>query len=294
MNKLQSQIHEYLKTQYKMATGKEMVCQKSLSPIRSKYYFEKLEDNFYEQMSEQTRSFFKAGSGEELKDKMFALRSSSAMTFNLFGNDSITIKTNEILGAGEYRIEYEKQLDTLQKSRAPANLDAFLEKDNELCFCEMKLFEPFYHKTSFQKELSSSYEDMERYIYLDSAYSFKESIEKLKASGIKRYDACQMFKHTLGIYNYSRKNELKGKNITLLNCIWTLNESLKDKKLDQLYTQISLEERNGFNKFIECMFNPINAFSKLGIDFSIKLITEKDLESILDLSEEKRNWLKRY
>ena len=42
------------------------------------------------------------------------------------------------------------------------------------------------------------------------------------------------------------------------------------------------------------MFNPINAFSKLGIDFSIKLISEKDLESILDLSEEKRTWLKRY
>ena len=61
-----------------------------------------------------------------------------------------------------------------------------------------------------------------------------------------------------------------------------------------MVVQIVLEERNEFNKFIECLFNPINAFSKLGIDFSIKLISEKDLESILDLSEEKRNWLKRY
>lgn len=44
-------------------------------------------------MSDRTRGFFEAGSGEELKDKMFALRSSSAMTFNLLGNDSITVKT---------------------------------------------------------------------------------------------------------------------------------------------------------------------------------------------------------
>ena len=294
MNKLQSQIHEYLKKNYKLATGKEMVCQKSLSPTRSKYYFENLEDNFYEKMSDRTKSFFESGSGEELKDKMYALRSSSAMTFNLFGNESITIKPNNILGAGEYSIEYEKQLDTLQRSNFPANLDALLEKDDELCFCEMKLFEPLYHKTSFQKELSSSYENMDRYFYLDSAYSFKETIEKLKASGIKRYDACQMFKHTLGIYNYARKNELKGKKITLLNCIWTLNESLGDKKLDQQYKQIEQEERNEFNKFIECMFNTINAFEKIGIEFSIKMISEKDLETILDLSEEKRNWLSRY
>ena len=99
---------------------------------------------------------------------------------------------------------------------------------------------------------------------------------------------------TYYIYDYGRKNEKKRKKITLLNCIWTLNESLGDKKLDQQYNQIALEERNEFNKFIECMFNTINAFSKFGIDFSIKLITEKDLESILNISEEKRKWLKRY
>lgn len=294
MNKLQSQIHEYLKSNYQKATGKEMTCQKSLSPTRSKYYFENLEDNLYEKMNERTKAFFESGSGDELKDKMFALRSSSAMTFNLLGNDSITIKPNDFIGTGLYKVEYEKQLDTLQKSKFPANLDAVLEKDDELCFCEMKLFEPLYHKTSFQKELSSSYENMERYYYLDSAYSFNESIEKLKVSGIKRYDACQMFKHTLGIYNYARQNELKGKKIILLNCVWSLNDSLGDEKLDQQYKQIELEERNEFNKFVECMFNSINAFSKIGIDFSIKLITEKDFEAILNLPNEKIKWLKRY
>lgn len=294
MSKLQSQIHEYLKSKYQKATGKDMVCQKSLSPTRSKYYFENLEDNLYEKMNERTKAFFESGRGEELKDKMFALRSSSAMTFNLLGNDYITIKPNDFIGTGLYKVEYEKQLDTLQKSKAPANLDAVLEKDDELCFCEMKLFEPLYHKTSFQKELSSSYENMERYYYLDSAYSFNDSIEKLKASGIKRYDACQMFRHALGIYNYARKNELKGKKITLLNCVWFLNDSLGDEKLDQQYKQIELEERNEFNKFVECMFNSINAFSKIGIDFSIKLITEKDFEAILDLPDEKIKWLKRY
>ena len=134
MNKLQTQVHEYLKSKYQKATGKDMLCQKTLSPTRSKYYFENLEDNLYEKMSDRTRGFFEAGSVEELKDKMFALRSSSAMTFNLLGNDSITVKPNNFLGAGEYKIEYEKRLDTLQKNKTPANLDAFLEKTDELYF----------------------------------------------------------------------------------------------------------------------------------------------------------------
>ena len=67
MNKLQIQVHEYLKSKYQKATGKDMLCQKTLSPTRSKYYFENLEDNLYEKMSDRTRGFFEAGSGEELK-----------------------------------------------------------------------------------------------------------------------------------------------------------------------------------------------------------------------------------
>jgi len=294
MNKLQLQIHEILKARYEKATGKKMVCQKSLSPTKSKYYFDKLEDNFYSPMSDKTKSFYQNGNGNELNDKMHALRSSAAMTYNLLGNENVILKENQIIGAGEYTVEYEKQLDTLRDSKAPANLDAFLQREEELCFCEMKLFEPIYHNTNFLREISSSYKDMESYFYTDTVFSFTKSLDKLCLSGIKRYDACQMFKHTLGIYNYARKNELKGKKITLLNCVWTLNEELQDEKLNLQYKQIAEEEKQEFRIFEQCMFDAINSFKKIGVDFSIKFVTVKEFIEMLDIPEDKVNWLNRY
>lgn len=294
MNKLQMQIHELLKSKYEKASGKNMICQKSFSPVRSKFYFENLDDNFYEPMADDIKAAYDNGAGNERTDKMHALRSSSAMTYNLLGNGPVIVKENSIIGSGTYRLQYEKQLETLKNSKAPATLDAFLEKDDELCFCEMKLFEPLYHKTNFLKELSSNYDDMDRYFFTDSAYSFTESLDKLKISDIKRYDACQMYKHALGIYNYVRQNELKGKKVTLLNCVWTMDADLKDEKSALQYKQIEDEEYSGFVKFKDCMFNVINAFSKLGIDFSIKFVTVKEFVELLDIPEEKKNWLNRY
>lgn len=294
MNKLQMQIHELLKSKYEKASGKNMICQKSFSPVRSKFYFENLDDNFYEPMADDIKAAYDNGAGNERTDKMHALRSSSAMTYNLLGNGPVIVKENSIIGSGTYRLQYEKQLETLKNSKAPATLDAFLEKDDELCFCEMKLFEPLYHKTNFLKELSSNYDDMDRYIFTDSAYSFTESLDKLKISDIKRYDACQMYKHALGIYNYVRQNELKGKKVTLLNCVWIMDADLKDEKSALQYKQIEDEEYSGFVKFKDCMFNVINAFSKLGIDFSIKFVTVKEFVELLDIPEEKKNWLNRY
>lgn len=293
MNKLQLQIHEFLKSKYEKAAGKTMVCQKNILLAKNKYYFENLNDNFFEPMSDETKAFFESAKGTGL-DKMRALRSSAAMIYNIFGNGPVSIKENEIIGAGEYKLEYEKYLETLKDAEDFTVPGAFLEKDGELCFFDVKLFEPFYHKTNILKGLSADYGDMDSYIYTDSAYSFNESIDKLNLSDIKRYDVCQMFKHTLGIYNYARKNELKGKKITLVNCIWTMNEDLKDEKLNFQCKQIEEEEKSEFKKFEECMFNAKNAFSKLKVDFSVKLISIKELIDILNLSDERRNWLSRY
>lgn len=74
---------------------------------------------------------------------MASIASSSAMTFNLLGNHSVTVKEGQRFSPGQYSITYEKQLYTLKKGSKTANLGAFLknEIEREAIFCEMKMLE---------------------------------------------------------------------------------------------------------------------------------------------------------
>lgn len=87
------------------------------------YYFKELNANLLHEMSNRVYHYYNEGSGGELKKrirkgvklppKMLALKSSSAMTFNIFGNGdangNITILGNEYgLSIGKYKLEYEK------------------------------------------------------------------------------------------------------------------------------------------------------------------------------------------
>ena len=163
------------------------------------------------------------GSGSELRDKstpakMKSIRSSSAMTYNLLGNKKIKLtKGTERLSEGTYDIEYEKQLYTIRNNPQPANLDAYLYKKDsqEAIFCEMKMMEWIFNKPGFLKD---AYTDAEAY-YSSAADNtkttdaFLKAIKMLKAEmptyetvkgpvqHFYRYDAWQMFKHILGIYN---------------------------------------------------------------------------------------------
>jgi len=162
-------------------------------------------------------------------------------------------------------------------------------------FFQIILIEPFYHKTNFAKGIPESYEDSDRYFFTESAYPFNESIAKLRLSNIKKYHACQMFRNALGIYNLIRKNEeYKGKKVQLINCIWSLNETLDNEELQLQYKNLKEDEYKEFSKFMNCMFNAISAFEKQKIDFSIKLITVKDLIDSIQYTNEKREWLERY
>lgn len=294
MNKVQTKIHDILKEKYEKITGKTMECQRTFSPTRNKYYFANLNDNFYTPMSEKVQEQFGGGSGKELKDKMFALRSSAAMTYNIFGNDDVTILPNDFITSGKYSVSYERQFNTLNNSNSPANLDVVLESDEEIVFIEVKLFEPFYHKINYEKELSGAYEEDFRYVYSDSFYFFQRAIEKIQTSAIKRYDAWQMFKHSLGIYNYARTNELKKKKLTLLNCVWTFNDEISDSNIQFEINKIMKEEQAEFKIFKDSMFYVQNAFEKQNLNFTMDFVTVKDLISIIDIDETKKNWLGRY
>lgn len=285
MNGLQKKIHDLLLQKYTQVSD--------YSVIKNKYSVPELEMNLFEPMADETKAAFIGSKDHKISSgKMNSLRSSSAMTFNLFGNGPVMLDSGS--GSKEFKVTYEMHLDTLKDSNVPSNIDVVLESDDEIIFFVMKLFEPFYHKTSFFRELSRSYENEERYFYPDSVYSFKETVEKLRTSGIKRYDACQMFKHSLGIYNYLRKNEISGKKVRLINCIWSINEPVPEKELQAQYELVRNEEERGFQSFYDCMFNILNAFKKKGYDFSIELMKVKDLVPMIGCSEEKRNWLARY
>ncbi|MCR5217200.1 hypothetical protein, partial [Treponema sp.] len=232
MNKLQVQIHELFKSKYEAATGNKMITPKRRLPSRNRYVFEDLSKNLYEEMSDNVKAQFMNGGGEDIFEKMHSLRSSSAMTYNVFGNDKVSFKGTCGISEGSYEVNYENPLETYSGAKTKNHIDVLLKNDRELNFIEMKFFEPFYHKISFKREIPSAFEDRSKYIYTDSAFPFMESIRRIKRAGLVRYDACQMFTHALGIYNYVLKNELelKGKKIQLINCIWTLDNPFEEEK----------------------------------------------------------------
>lgn len=296
MNTLQIKIHELFKNKFESASNQKMLCQKGLLSLKNKFIFEDLSQNLYEAMSEKVISQFKDAYGDKIFEKMHSLRSSSAMAYNIFGNENVIFKGFSALSKGEYKVTYEKALETFKGAKSKNHIDLLLENENENVFFEMKFFEPFYHKVSFNREISSICEFSDNYIYTDSAFPFMESIRRIKGAGLVRYDAYQMLMHALGIYNYVRQNEdaLKGKKIKLINCIWTIENPFEEEKLKREFDNILFEENTDFAKFKECMFSVTNLFEKKGIDFDISLIEVKDLILDLEMPEAKRAWLKRY
>ena len=85
------------------------------------FYVRRLEDNLIHSMDARHIEEYRCGSGSELDDKMRALRSSSAMTFNLLGNGPVNVLWND--SRESYEVSYEVQLPT-RTSGLPANLDA--------------------------------------------------------------------------------------------------------------------------------------------------------------------------
>ena len=172
---------------------------------------------------------------------------------------------------GVYAVEYEKKLRTVNFGNKPANLDAFLsdKRGRTAIFCEMKMFEWLNNPSN----VSNSY-------FLEESYFAEESdfIEKakhgakvfiqwakmIKDCSFKRYDAWQMFKHTLAIYNYTSFTTQKSVNIldnsfagvyekvTLANVV---NEfpsiHIKDVKTKCDYEVMLNEEREEAKRFIQ-------------------------------------------
>lgn len=291
------------------------------------FYYKDYRDNLFCPMGEQAYYAYQQGSGSELlpemkngkecPPKMASIASSSAMTFNLLGDGPAVIKGNH-LPQGAYQLQYEKQMFTLGRSVSPANLDAFLsnEQRKTAIFCEMKMMEYLGRPGS----LTQSYFDRSRYFVEDlhtirypiNAYEvFQKVIKEIQKAEFKRYDAWQMFKHLLAIYSYTsfttqtavnkRKSgpSMAGKysNIILANVVneFVLMNADADTRAEYA---VALEEERmeakGFIKIIHSSDIPALFMNHCQAAFQVQYLSAEEFADDLDMTAEKRNYLKRY
>ena len=292
------------------------------------FYYRRYEDNLIVPMAEQHIVEYKAADGGEMEAKgrrpakMACLTSSSAMTFNILGNLTATMKAGQPFAAGAYEIAYEKQLCTLNKSSNPANLDAFLSNGDagEAIFCEMKMMEWL----GTPNALKEAYCSRERY-FDPAAFDtvFSKLIGALRKSDtpndkneypsiFRQYDAWQMFKHTLAIYNavsHATKDAVASKTgsmagvyrkVTLLNVVFEMDAAwMSEENLRSEYLKARDLERREAEEFIRIMLAPENGLVSLfrtecNVDFGIRYLPVADFVALFEKSPETRDALKRY
>ena len=251
--------------------------------INHKFYYRDYRDNLIYAMAPQHFQEYSKADGGELNSsgrkpaKMASIASSSAMTFNLLGNQSLTVKEGQRFSPGQYSITYEKQLYTLKKGSKAANLDAFLknEIEREAIFCEMKMLEWIGSPPA----LKASYLDPAYYFCGDAYDVFHRIALSLRRSEqandknaypslFRQYDAWQMFKHTLAIYNATSESTVEEINqkapgssmcgqfdkITLANIVFEMDLSLiADPELRQKYSIAQECERREADLFFKTM-----------------------------------------
>lgn len=272
---------------------------------KGKFYLDNLDGNLFEPMLQVHQEQYNRGSGKELNEKMRALHSSSAMTTNLLGNNSIVFKTNLIIPKGTYSIEYEKQLRTLKVKGQPANLDAQLLcfEERTVVFCEMKMTEWLFNSPG---KLRNAYLKQENYYYPESFLPFNQVFQSLIACPparvsdnkciYRRYDAFQMMKHTLGIYNAMRSNEYDEFNkVRLINCIWQINNHVKlGKKASDTYMKYHSQELIEFEDFKIKIQPIISLFADINIDFDVVFLSFDEFLNIAEKPDEQIIYLERY
>ena len=302
-------------------------------------YYADYRSNLFCDMSDEHKNQYRRGIGEELSDKdrdpakMKSIFSSSAMTFNLLGNGEIRANDgNGIFAPGTYKIEYEKKLITVNTfggRQKPAHLDAFLLNGTDAVFCEMKMTE-WLRPRAENEFLRLAYFKDENYYFdtadgKDALAAFKtlrdslcanmleyEAYDEYDTHRFEQYDAWQMYKHILGIYNMSSavtrgeaaKRETDDvrllpplKKVVLANIIFEppLN-AFSDEEVRKEYCDLRVKEHGEFSIFKKCFEESgiIAAFKKdCDIDFSLELLTTAQFMDCFDLGS-RTDYLQRY
>ncbi len=283
---------ELLKRKF-LATGK--VSDSDIYGFQTK----ELTKNLYHDMSTKTENEYSNSDGDELKKgRINMIRSSAAMIYNLLGNDDVVIRRNKYLPDGEFKKEFEKKYKSINvrnnKTNRPyeANLDAWLYNDECEIFIESKCME--WLQNSSDKELAKSYtRNTSKYFHGSSAELFRTVGKEISMS---QYDSCQMFRHTLAIYNYLKDIGKKNKKIYLVNVVWEPEDNDLPDEIRTIYKlQLELEHRE-FHLFYEKMKPIINLIkTELSKDFDILYLSVKDFHSMLVYSDNnQKSFVQRY
>lgn len=313
MDRYTEEILSLLKKNHQEAAG---VCEFQSTEGVRKFYLKNLQDNLYKPMMGKAEKAYGEGSGNEIASgKMNALRSSSALTYNLLWNGiaEICVTTNESKGikSGIYEVEFEKQYHTLKSeaSRMPANLDAFLycNQTKEAIACEMKMTEWIFNKPG---NLRQAYLEVSNYIdeeagkvfvaiakslILNNDYDDPEESKEEYPGIMSRYDAFQMFKHTVACYTACTLEEPREiRKLTLLNCVWMPDVTVLNEEFRERYAREVKLEIDEFKQFKQIM-NPIKRiFENKGILFDVDFITVDDFMKLLRKTDDELKYLRRY
>lgn len=302
--KINSQaLYKAIKNKWQRANpGKKMVCDGD-----KQFYFKDLKDNLICDMSPQVVKAYSDGAGNELKKKMRALHSSSAMTFNIFGNSKVKIKRNKFgLPPGIYSVEYEKQLTALNPERK-AHLDVLLTSEEEIILFEMKMTEwllsdPSTLPVSYLNR-EDKYPDAElakTLINLERRYlgQLSEADKKYRCKNAC-FDVFQMIKHIFGIYNgrLCTKELPALKKVTLAAGIWTITEpdffagTSEDFNHYKLIEKQMSEEITDFKNSLDGVKD---LFASEGIDFNFVDLSVEEILSCLSKNKNEKFFLERY
>jgi len=308
--------------------SENMICDVETAEIsadKKKYYFANLKDNLIREMATKDMEAYGGASGQELRWKMRALYSSSAMTYNIFSVDDCSERKVDIRGIkdcklpeGRYNLEFEKKLRALTNS---ACLDVYLESDksdnsDSIILFEMKMTEwildyPSLISDSYNPKLakmpSEIAELLDEYIEKENG-EYKKYYRKQKNGNYKvfykaittYFDVFQIIKHVLGIYNAIQNEKFpKVKKIRLVIGYWTIPDDLFDEndnkhiKQKQKYDGIKEIMENEIDDFIK-NFNGIKKELFKEYDFKIERMTVEEIVKCLKKTAEENEYLKRY
>ena len=303
INKLRRFVRDVIRQRAKAALKKSTP---PLDADNQNYYFTDYRENLLDKMSNEVCKAFAKGSGNELQRKMAAVYSSSAMTFNIFGNGPVEVKKNTCgWSVGKYTLQYERQLPVLKRG-GKANLDAQLIDGKEIIFFEMKMQEWLFYKPS---KLARAYLHDEARYYNREIFSVVKKLikeimnksasdDKSYSCRYKHFDAFQIIKHIIGIYNgvAGKKDEFtKAEKITLVVGYWTVSTSVvKDMPADlqKIYKDIELEMQKETADFQKRLSDIQAMFTAKNVSFSVEFRTVKEILSCLGKEEDKAG--KRY
>ena len=312
MDRYTKEILTVLKDQYTKINGEKPF---QTTEGAREFYLENLNDNLFRPMDANAKTAYGQGSGNEIDSgKMNALRSSSAMTYNLFWDQIAEVNKGpgNLIGNGVYKVEFEKQYHTLKPSvsKFPANLDAFLycKHTGEAVACEMKMTEWIFNKPG---KLKAAYLNPESYIDAQAGQMFSDiakemilhtdyedpGIEKAEYACIfSRYDAFQMFKHAVACYTACVVEEAREiRKLTLVNCAWMLTaKDMLASDLRERYDREESVELDEFHRFRKIMEPVKGLFAAKGIIFDIWFYPFAEFLQMFNKTDEELQYLRRY